>query len=698
MMKMMMATGGAGGAGGEEGVRRRQVRKGGRGEDIGPDGDGDGEGVRVRKMKVMSSAGVVEKKKINTTRRRTRGEEEERRRRRQRREEERGIYVYDAPQRKREGCSGSEELSAVEEERDGERRENQDGSEGRERRSSGNRRRRRVEEEGTTRRMSSASLSRSKTSSQRKESIQPFNFLRRTLSSASARPDSRPVVKRAHTMSTTHLPKKIYESTGPPQTPKRSTFLDMFTPAIKEEEPVKLVECLTCLSDDIPRRKSAKLKCGHRMCHSCLRRIFKLSVTDPAHMPPKCCTVDCIPLKHVDKLFDIAFKKLWNRKFQEYTTKNRIYCPSRRCGEWIKPGNYQDDGKGGRYGKCGRCKTKVCVLCNGKWHGRKECPRDEETNRLLEAAKEAGWQRCYSCRTMVELKEGCNHMTCRCTAEFCMLCGLKWKTCACPWFNYDNIADNDRLDHMRIPHPAPPGAFPGPGHNQIQIPMPPPPRPPRLRRRNPDDLARGMRGLDINRPPSPHPPAPPPVADWNYGFGVGNAAGHHMNETYRRPAPLPHQEVYGARGGGVYSPPAPPAPAPPQLQQLQPLQQEEGAQMAQLAAHAAVSSREATLAREREVRGERRRGGREVVEERRGRRDRGVSAGAAAAASAAADAEVRDRLREREAREARKAEREVRSSVMAGLGGKGRGSGRVGAWRAHVGLGVEPEEGVISVV
>lgn len=149
------------------------------------------------------------------------------------------------------------------------------------------------------------------------------------------------------------------------------------------------------------------------MCHSCLRRIFKLSVTDPMHMPPKCCTADCIPLKHVDKLFDIPFKKLWNRKFQEYTTKNRIYCPSRRCGEWIKPSHYHDDGKGNgaKYGKCGRCKTKVCILCSGKWHGKKECPRDEETNRLLEAAKEAGWQRCYSCRTMVELKEGCNHMT-----------------------------------------------------------------------------------------------------------------------------------------------------------------------------------------------------------------------------------------------------------------------------------------------
>ena len=27
-------------------------------------------------------------------------------------------------------------------------------------------------------------------------------------------------------------------------------------------------------------------------------------------------------------------------------------------------------------------------------------------------------------------------MTCRCTAQFCMICGSKWKTCDCPWFNH----------------------------------------------------------------------------------------------------------------------------------------------------------------------------------------------------------------------------------------------------------------------
>lgn len=67
---------------------------------------------------------------------------------------------------------------------------------------------------------------------------------------------------------------------------------------------------------------------------------------------------------------------------------------------------------------------------------------------FVEVAEQAGWRKCYNCSAMVELKEGCNHMTCRCTAEFCMVCGLKWKSCDCPWFNY-NAVDDLRGDPIR---------------------------------------------------------------------------------------------------------------------------------------------------------------------------------------------------------------------------------------------------------
>ncbi|CAF9930414.1 MAG: hypothetical protein ALECFALPRED_004598 [Alectoria fallacina] len=223
----------------------------------------------------------------------------------------------------------------------------------------------------------------------------------------------------------------------------------------KPPKPERQVECITCLSDDIPISKSALLPCKHRMCNACLRRIFTLSTTDPQHMPPTCCTKDCIDLKHVNHLFDNSFKRKWNRKFQEYTTKNRIYCPARGCGSWIKPAHIHVDTSGGanggrKFGKCQRCKMKVCCTCNNKWHSSRECPKDAATQEFIKIAKEEGWQRCFNCSATVELKEGCNHMTCRCRAEFCMICGLKWKTCDCPWFNYEAV-EADRLAQMNVP-------------------------------------------------------------------------------------------------------------------------------------------------------------------------------------------------------------------------------------------------------
>ncbi|KAL7789032.1 hypothetical protein V8C37DRAFT_219868 [Trichoderma ceciliae] len=172
----------------------------------------------------------------------------------------------------------------------------------------------------------------------------------------------------------------------------------------------KGVECVICM-EDTSSSKGADLKCGHRMCNACMKRIFEMSVHDPQHMPPRCCTKSHIPLKHVDKLFDDAFKRTWNRKFAEYSTGNRVYCPSKRCGEWIKPTSFYRGEDGRRVARCGRCKTKVCPRCSSKWHSSTECPRDEETNKFLDQAKEEGWKRCYKCKAMVELKEGCNHMT-----------------------------------------------------------------------------------------------------------------------------------------------------------------------------------------------------------------------------------------------------------------------------------------------
>ncbi|KAI4156564.1 MAG: hypothetical protein LQ340_000172 [Diploschistes diacapsis] len=251
-----------------------------------------------------------------------------------------------------------------------------------------------------------------------------------------------------------------------------------------------------------------------------------MSITDPAHMPPKCCTEDCIPLKYVDKLFDTKFKVKWNRRYQEYTTKNRIYCPAKKCGTWIPPNDIKVDTTGGanggrKYGTCPRCKTQVCATCNGKRHKSRECPKDESTTRLAEMAKDNGWQRCYNCSATIELKEGCNHMTCRCTAEFCMICGSKWKSCDCPWFNYATV-EADRLDHMNIPQVREAVANGNPAINQPRAYQEELERRREQEQRD-EELARRMQRLDFvlnNR------------ANRLGTWGVGTGAGHFLNDDF----------------------------------------------------------------------------------------------------------------------------------------------------------------------
>ncbi|TVY32296.1 putative lipase, partial [Lachnellula subtilissima] len=135
--------------------------------------------------------------------------------------------------------------------------------------------------------------------------------------------------------------------------------------------------------------------------------------------------------------------------------------------------------------------------------------------------------------TMVELKEGCNHMTCHCTAEFCMICGLKWKSCNCPWFNYDAV-EADRLQHMQVPEPVRNEEVPPP--HRLQRPRRPRPNTyleeindRRRQERLDEEMARRLQTVSIGDD-----------NDYQGGIGdihgIGNGADHFMNQDYIRAA------------------------------------------------------------------------------------------------------------------------------------------------------------------
>ncbi|KAL3479213.1 hypothetical protein BJX99DRAFT_268635 [Aspergillus californicus] len=172
----------------------------------------------------------------------------------------------------------------------------------------------------------------------------------------------------------------------------------------------------------------ARFPCQHEYCRSCLEDLFKASMTDESLFPPRCCRQ---PIKmNIARIFlksDLV--EQYEKKKIEFETPNRTYCYSSQCCAFISTAHIN-----GEVATCPDCGHTTCTNCKARAHTG-DCPNDTSMQQLLATAQENGWQRCYSCWRIVELDHGCNHMTCRCGANFCYNCGVMWKNCQCEQWN-----------------------------------------------------------------------------------------------------------------------------------------------------------------------------------------------------------------------------------------------------------------------
>lgn len=144
--------------------------------------------------------------------------------------------------------------------------------------------------------------------------------------------------------------------------------------------------------------------CRHDYCRDCLDQLFRLSMTDESLFPPRCCRRP-ISLDDVRMFLPMETAREFQRKRPELETPNKTYCHAQSCSAWIPPQSISDE-----VGVCPRCRLQTCTICKGSTHVG-DCPWDEATRQLLQTADGSGWQRCYSCRRVVELHTGCNHIT-----------------------------------------------------------------------------------------------------------------------------------------------------------------------------------------------------------------------------------------------------------------------------------------------
>lgn len=191
--------------------------------------------------------------------------------------------------------------------------------------------------------------------------------------------------------------------------------------------------CIICLEDtDVSKIHSVE-GCAHRFCFSCMKEHVKVKLLHG--MLPACPQEGCATKLSVEgskiflspRLLEIMMQRI--REGQIPPTQ-KIYCPYPKCSalmslsEVIHP--MQESSS--KYTvvdvatlrKCVKCRGSFCISCKVPWHDRMTCydykrryphARPEDA-KLQNLAQQRLWRQCVKCKHMIELAEGCYHMTC----------------------------------------------------------------------------------------------------------------------------------------------------------------------------------------------------------------------------------------------------------------------------------------------
>lgn len=226
--------------------------------------------------------------------------------------------------------------------------------------------------------------------------------------------------------------------------------------------------CTICLEDTDVTKIHAVEGCGHRFCFSCMKEHVKVKLLDgtlPACPQDGCTTklsVEGSKIFLSPRLLDIMVQRI--REAQIPPTQ-KIYCPYPKCSalmslsEVIRPMQESSSkytiADAATLRNCVKCRGSFCISCKVPWHDRMSCydykrryphARPEDA-KLQNLARQQLWRQCIKCKHMIELAEGCYHMTCVCGYEFCYTCGKEWKekkaTCSCPLWDEGNIIHDD---------------------------------------------------------------------------------------------------------------------------------------------------------------------------------------------------------------------------------------------------------------
>lgn len=194
---------------------------------------------------------------------------------------------------------------------------------------------------------------------------------------------------------------------------------------------VEPIDCEICLEEGTTNY--TRLNCGHAYCRACMVGHFNAAI-DGGRVTNLTCPHDGCNhvitntevhnIAHGDARFVVRYGQATLREFIAQNPGMR-HCPTPGCDNV-----FDNEHNDVREYHCAACNQRYCANCCLRHPATMGCA---EARAADPAAREhAAWiaagngRHCPRCTVLVQRTEGCNHMTCRCTHEFCYICGANW--------------------------------------------------------------------------------------------------------------------------------------------------------------------------------------------------------------------------------------------------------------------------------
>jgi len=199
-------------------------------------------------------------------------------------------------------------------------------------------------------------------------------------------------------------------------------------------------ECTICFKEE-SSFPELSIKCSthqrHHVCKQCLYTYFKQEI-DEGRLPKCMYCSEVIPPSDILSIVDSTYKEKYDQiSVRQYllSEPDARFCPRPDCKFALIATEFASCPKI----QCQECQTDFCYHCRQVWHPNQPCDQLRFTQ-FLQFRPPPGFPRiphltsmanstpdikpCPRCNSLIsKMDDGsCNHMTCRCGAEFCWLC------------------------------------------------------------------------------------------------------------------------------------------------------------------------------------------------------------------------------------------------------------------------------------